>query len=102
MDDASRWPCARASGEHACSLTVAVIPNAKRSERAGLHDGALRVRLAAPAIEGRANEALIAWLAEQLGVPRRAVVLHHGATSRRKRLELALPLEQLLRWLDAG
>jgi hypothetical protein len=100
--DASRWPCASAHGEHASVLTVAVIPNAKRSERAGLHDGALRVRLAAPAIEGRANEALIAWLADELGVPRRCVVLRRGATSRRKRLELALPLAQLLRWLDAG
>ena len=98
--DASRWPCAQPSGEHGCSLTVAVIPNAKRSERAGLHDGALRVRLAAPAIEGRANDALSAWLAAELGVPRRAVVLRHGATARRKRLELALPLAHLLRWLD--
>lgn len=99
--DVSRWPCASSSGEHACFLNVAVIPNAKRSERAGLHDGALRVRLAAPAIEGRANEALIAWLAEELSVPRRAIVLRHGATSRRKRLEIGVPLAQLLRWLDS-
>ena len=100
--DSSHWPCAVAKGEHACLLTVAVIPNAKRSERAGLHDGALRVRLAAPAIEGRANDALIAWLADELGVPRRIVTLRHGATSRRKRLEIAVPLVQLLRWLDAS
>lgn len=101
MDD-SRWPCASADGEHESLLSVSVIPNAKRSERLGLHGDALRVRLAAPAIEGRANEALIAWMADQLGVPRRAVALKSGAASRRKRLQIAVPLAHLLRWLDAG
>jgi uncharacterized protein (TIGR00251 family) len=97
----SRWPCVSPRGDDATLLSVAVIPNAKRTEAAGLHDGALRVRLAAPAIDGRANEALIAWLAKQLGVPRRDVVLRHGASVRRKRLEIALDAQRIVRWLDA-
>jgi uncharacterized protein (TIGR00251 family) len=95
------WPCASAAsdGEHT-SLLVAVIPNAQRTEAAGLHDGALRVRLAAPALEGRANDALVAWLADQLGLSRRQVLLKQGAGSRRKRLLLPCPLAQVERWLD--
>ena len=62
---------------------------------------ALRVRLAAPAIEGRANEALVAWLARELGLPRRAVALRHGMTGRRKRVALACPAAQVIAWLDA-
>ena len=56
------WPCLseRAGG---AVLSLAVVPNAKRTEVDGLHDGALRVRLAAPPLEGRANDALVAWLA---------------------------------------
>ena len=81
-------------------MLVAVIPNARRTEPAGLHDGCLRVRLHAPALEGRANEALIAWLSDALQLPRRAVVLQQGAASRRKRLVIAKPAGQVEAWLD--
>jgi uncharacterized protein (TIGR00251 family) len=93
------WPCACAVGDGHTSLLVAVIPNARHTEAVGLHDGALRVRLAAPALEGRANEALVAWLAEELRLTRRQVLLKHGATSRRKRLLLQCPLLQVEAWL---
>jgi uncharacterized protein (TIGR00251 family) len=80
-------------------LLVSVMPNAKRTEVDGLHDGALRVRLAAPPIEGRANEALVAWLAKSLGVPRRCVALLRGDSSRRKQLAIDVPFDVASAWL---
>ena len=82
-------------------LLVSVMPNAKRTATGGLHDGALRVRLAAPPIEGRANEALVAWLAKSLGIPKRAVELLRGGSSRRKQLAIDVDLETAAAWLAA-
>lgn len=65
-------------------LSVRVQPGAARSEVAGVHGDALRLRIAAPPVEGRANEAARALLADRLGVPRSAVVLARGTTSRHK------------------
>jgi uncharacterized protein (TIGR00251 family) len=56
---------------------------------AGVRDGALLVRLAAPPVEGAANAALVEFLSEALGVPRRAVVVRSGERSRRKRITVA-------------
>lgn len=81
-------------------LTVHVQPNAKRSEIGGLHGDALKVRVAAPPTEGRANEALVAVLAEGLGVPRHRVSVVKGTASRRKTVRVAAPQadpESLLR-----
>jgi len=61
-----------------------VSPGARRSEIVGVADGRLRIRVAAPAHEGRANAELLRFLAAQLDVPRRAVSLAAGAGSRRK------------------
>jgi uncharacterized protein (TIGR00251 family) len=52
----------------------------------GLHDERLKIQLQAPPLENRANEALVAWLAEQLGVPRKQIDLLTGQTSRQKRV----------------
>ena len=82
-------------------LLVSVMPNAKRTAADGLHDGALRVRLAAAPIEGRANEALVAWLAKSLGIPKRAVKLLRGESSRRKQLAVDVDLETAAAWLAA-
>ncbi len=87
-------PCLTRHGE-CLWLAVSVVPNAKRSGADGLHDGALRVRLAAPPVEGKANEALIAWVAESLGLPRRAVSLVRGQSSRRKWLALEGPMPEI-------
>ncbi|MDR2196253.1 MAG: DUF167 domain-containing protein [Gallionellaceae bacterium] len=65
-------------------LELHVQPGAKRSELAGLHGDALKVRLAAPPIEGRANEALLRFIAELFEVTLRDVELVRGAQSRRK------------------
>ena len=73
----------RRSGE-VITLTLHVQPGAKRSEVAGLHGEALKLRLAAPPIEGRANEALLKFIAELFGVPLRQVELRQGGQSRHK------------------
>ncbi|MBX3604355.1 MAG: DUF167 domain-containing protein [Piscinibacter sp.] len=65
----------------------------------GLHDGALRVRLAAPPVDGRANDALLRWLAGELGLPRRALALVRGAGARRKAVEIEAPVAQVAAWL---
>jgi uncharacterized protein (TIGR00251 family) len=66
-------------------LAVHAQPGAKRTEVAGLHGDALRIRVAAPALEDRANEALIEFLAERFNVPKRNVTLVSGGKSREKR-----------------
>ncbi|MGH8649610.1 MAG: DUF167 domain-containing protein [Burkholderiales bacterium] len=70
------------------SLTVRVHPNARRDEIVGLYGDALKIKVAAPAVENRANAALVEFLGETLGVPRSAIVIRHGATGRRKVLEI--------------
>lgn len=65
-------------------MEVRVHPGARRSEIQGELGGLLRVRVASPAVEGRANEALLRFLAESLHVARSKVELTRGETSRRK------------------
>jgi uncharacterized protein (TIGR00251 family) len=66
------------------TLTLHVQPGAKRTEIAGLHGDALKIRLAAPPIEGRANEALLKFIAGIFSVPLRNVELQQGGQSRHK------------------
>lgn len=96
--DAIAWPCLSARGA-ATRIEVSAVPNARRTGADGVHDGALRVRIAAAPADGRANELLIAWLASELGVPRRAVRLLRGASARRKTLEIDVAPEQVGHWL---
>lgn len=70
------------------TLTLHVQPGAKRNEVAGLHGDALKIRLAAPPIEGRANEALLRFIADCFLVPLRDVELKQGAQSRHKRVQV--------------
>lgn len=72
-------------------LTLHVQPGASRTECAGLHGDAHKIRLAAPPVEGRANEALIAFLAESFGVRRRDVEIVSGASARRKIVRISAP-----------
>jgi uncharacterized protein (TIGR00251 family) len=69
-------------------LQVRVQPRASRNEIAVQQDGALKVRLTAPPVDGAANEALVAFLADRLGVPRRNVAIVGGMTSRTKTVEV--------------
>src|SRR6266480_3667794 len=67
-------------------LELHVQPGASRSEFAGWHGERIRIRLAAPAVEGKANAALVEFLASYFGVPRRSVRIASGLKSRRKRV----------------
>jgi uncharacterized protein len=66
-----------------------VQPGAKKSAVVGLHGEALKIRVAAPPVEGRANEALIVFLAERLGVPKGLVSIAKGENSRAKLVRVA-------------
>ncbi len=68
----------------ASTLAIKVIPNAPRTEIAGWLDHALKIKVHAPASEGRANEELCTFLAEKLGLPKRAITLLQGEKSRQK------------------
>ena len=70
-------------------VDIHVIPNASRTQAEGEHDGALRVRLHAPPVDGKANLALMAWLADTLGIAKREVELVRGQTSKRKQLRVS-------------
>lgn len=65
-------------------LTLHVQPGARKSEVAGEHGEALKIRLAAPPVEGKANAALLRWLSAQLGVPHKMVTLLSGERNRHK------------------
>jgi uncharacterized protein (TIGR00251 family) len=65
-------------------LTVQVQPRASRTEVVGLHGDAVRIRLSAPPVDGAANDALVRYLAERLGLARGAVTLVSGLSGRRK------------------
>lgn len=67
-----------------CSLAIKAIPNAPRSEIVGWLGEAVKVKIHAPAVDGRANEALCAFLADALALPRRAVSVLRGETARLK------------------
>lgn len=69
-------------------LVLHVQPGAKRTEVSGLHGEALKIRLAAPPIEGRANEALLRFIAERFDVPQREVELLRGGQSRHKMVKV--------------
>ena len=78
----------RVAGDGRITLTLHIQPGAKKTEFAGLHGEALKIRLAAPPVDGKANEALIRFIAETLGLPKAAVNLKSGQTSRRKVVEV--------------
>ena len=80
-------------------VEVKVLPGASVSRVAGIRDGALLVRVAAPPEKGKANEELRDCLARALGIPRSAVELVSGLTSRRKRLSVPAGMEEGLRAL---
>ena len=78
----------RLAADGRITLTLHIQPGAKKTEVAGLHGEALKIRLAAPPVDGKANEALIKFVAEALRLPKSAVSLKSGQSSRHKVLEL--------------
>jgi uncharacterized protein (TIGR00251 family) len=74
--------------QNAWIIHVYVQPGAKKTEVSGLHGDALKIRLASPPIEGRANQALLKYIAHVFDVPLRQVILKKGEKSRYKKLEI--------------
>ena len=76
-------------GEEFSTVTVHVLPRASREGVAGLFGDAVRVRLTAPPLENRANEALVRFLSASLGVPRSRVEIVSGRRGRKKVVRVA-------------
>lgn len=70
-------------------LDLLVQPRAARTQLVGLHDGRLKLHLAAPPVDGAANAALVSFLAECLDLPRGALNIASGSTGRRKTVSIA-------------
>ena len=81
-------PCLRDHPD-GCVLALHVVPNARRDGPDGLHGDALKLRLRAPPVDGKANEALVRLLARLCALPRSRVILIAGETAREKRVLLA-------------
>ena len=75
--------------EYLLKIAIHAVPGARRTEAAGSHGDALRVRLAAPPVDGKANAALIAWAARAFGVGKGQVDLVYGASGRHKLLAVS-------------
>lgn len=84
------------------TLALHVQPGAKRTEVQGRHGDALKIRLAAPPIEGRANHELVRFLAERFEVPLRNVSLIAGETSRQKRFHISGSMTDPASLLDSA
>jgi uncharacterized protein (TIGR00251 family) len=74
--------------ERGVTFAVRVVPRASKDEIVGIHGDALKIRVTAPPVEGRANETLVAFLADQLGVRKSQVEIVAGTTSRRKTIRV--------------
>ena len=92
----------RVAADGRLTLTLHIQPGAKKTEVAGEHGDALKIRLAAPPVDGKANAALLAFIAERLGVSKSAVTLKSGQTSRRKVVEVEGASAEAVRLLAAG
>ncbi len=79
-------PFVQARNDGSVVITVHVQPRAAKNQVAGLHDGALKLRLTAPPVDGKANKAVIACLASLLGVSKSSLSLVSGHKSRRKQV----------------
>jgi uncharacterized protein (TIGR00251 family) len=69
-------------------LNLRVLPGAKRNQVDGLYGDALKIRLQAPPVDGKANQALIEFLSDKLGTPRSRISIVSGATTRNKRVRV--------------
>ena len=72
------------SREGGCAIALYASPRASRTQVCGLHDGRVKLQVAAPPVDGAANEAIIVFLASTLGVSKSAITLASGQTGKRK------------------
>ena len=83
-------------------LDMLVVPHGHRTEWFGVHDGASRLGLAALPSDGRANRALLSWLAERFHLARKELSLLRGASSRRTQMLVRRPFDEVHRAFDDG
>jgi uncharacterized protein (TIGR00251 family) len=88
MVDAAGW-CTYDPKTGRIVLTVHVQPNARSSAIAGMYGDALKIRIAAPAVDNKANAALLEFVCDRLGLGAAQVAIRHGARGRRKQVEIA-------------
>ncbi len=88
VTELSATPWLQITGKGDLQLTVHVQPGAKTTSFAAIHDDALKIRLHAPPVDGKTNQALVAWLAKTLSCPQSTIALIRGQTSRRKTLSI--------------
>jgi len=92
----------RVAADGRITLTLHIQPGARKTEIAGRHGDALKIRLAASPVDGKANEALLRFVAETLHLPKSSVCLKSGQTSRRKVLEVnGASAEEIARFAQA-
>jgi len=77
------------SREGSVDVDIRVLPRSSREAIVGIHDGALKIALSAPPVDGEANAALVAFLAKSLGVPKSAVSIVRGERGRSKTIRVA-------------
>jgi uncharacterized protein (TIGR00251 family) len=77
-------------------LSIIVSPNAPQTEIVGLFNSALKVKIHAPPVDGKANEEVVRFFAELLELPQRSVKIHSGETSKSKRIRIVGKTEQQL------
>lgn len=71
------------------TFPIRVVPRASRSEIVGIHDGALKIRIASPPVDGAANTEVVRFLAKTFGVSKSEVFIISGETSKNKRIKIA-------------
>lgn len=95
-------PYLRALPDGTLLLKLLVQPRASKNELAGLHNDALKLRLTTPPVEGRANQAVIAFLAKRLHLPKSALTIKSGQQSREKQVVISGCAEEKARELLGG
>ncbi len=80
-------------------LLLYVQPRASKNELAGLHDGALKLRLTTPPVDGKANKAVLSFLAKLLNIPKSSLTIESGLKNRRKQIRIQGLDEQTVRTL---
>ena len=96
-------PCLQTDRNGSVLLSLYVQPRAAKNELAGLHDGALKLRLTTPPVDGKANKAVISFISKLLKVPKSSVTLRSGLKNRRKQVLISsLDQETIRRRLGLG
>lgn len=90
-------------GEKKTTLTIQIQPRAKRSEVLGFTDGILKLKIAAPPIEGKANKEVIDYLSDILDIPKSNIDIEHGHTSKIKAIAInGLDRERIYERIEAA